>query len=152
MQACLDNVDFCHVRFLITLHFITMFKLTFRCSKYVGQSNLHRRPSLSMSSVAKRLSSSFALVYDSYGDPGQVLKKIETTEQVLNAPLPADQVLVRFLASPINPADINTIQGVYSVKPELPAIPGNEGCAEVVRVGSAVSNLKTGDKVRNKRL
>jgi trans-2-enoyl-CoA reductase len=99
------------------------------------------------SAQCSRLSSSFAVVYESYGDPGQVLKQVDTTDQVLNAPLPDDQVLVKFLASPINPADINTIQGVYSIKPALPAIPGNEGCAEVLRVGSRVTQLKEGDKV-----
>lgn len=51
------------------------------------------------------------------------------------------------LAAPINPADINTIQGVYPVKPEFPAIPGNEGVAEIIAVGDEVSNLKIGDWV-----
>ena len=35
------------------------------------------------------------------------------------------------LIAPVNPADINTIQGVYPVKKPLPAVPGNEGVAEV---------------------
>ena len=94
-----------------------------------------------------RLSSSYSLIYESYGDPEKVLQKVETTAQVLQSPLPANQVLVKFLASPINPADINTIQGTYSIKPQLPAIPGNEGCAQVLQVGSNVSTLKAGDRV-----
>jgi trans-2-enoyl-CoA reductase len=51
------------------------------------------------------------------------------------------------LAAPINPADINTIQGVYAVKPPLPSIPGNEGVGEVISVGTKVTGLKKGDRV-----
>ncbi|KAM3872820.1 LOW QUALITY PROTEIN: enoyl-[acyl-carrier-protein] reductase, mitochondrial-like [Diretmus argenteus] len=51
------------------------------------------------------------------------------------------------LAAPINPADINMIQGTYAVLPDLPAVGGNEGVAEVVEVGSQVKSLKTGDWV-----
>lgn len=49
--------------------------------------------------------------------------------------------------SPINPADINTIQGVYGVKPDLPFTLGNEGFGEVIEVGSQVRELKVGDWV-----
>ena len=35
------------------------------------------------------------------------------------------------LASPVNPADINMIQGVYPLCPMLPAVGGNEGVGEV---------------------
>lgn len=51
------------------------------------------------------------------------------------------------MAAPINPADINTIQGVYPIKPTLPAIPGNEGVAEIIAVGDDVKKLKIGDWV-----
>jgi len=57
------------------------------------------------------------------------------------------QIVVKMLAAPINPADINTIQGVYAIKPPLPSIPGNEGVGEVTSVGSKVTDLKTGDRV-----
>lgn len=55
------------------------------------------------------------------------------------------QVLVRMLFSPINPADLNFIQGNYGVKPELPASPGIEGCAEVLE--SRAEGFSKGDKV-----
>lgn len=55
--------------------------------------------------------------------------------------------MVKWLASPINPADINQVQGIYPVKPAIPAIGGNEGCACVEKVGSSVSKLKIGDHV-----
>lgn len=48
-------------------------------------------------------------------------------------PVPADgEVLVRMLAAPVNPADINFVQGVYGVKPVLPhSRAGLEGCGVV---------------------
>ena len=70
--------------------------------------------------------------------------------------LPARAVLVRTLAAPINPADINTIQGTYGSPPAFTsligtaapsAVPGNEGCAEVVAVGEGVKTLQRGDWV-----
>lgn len=68
--------------------------------------------------------------------------------------LPSHSVLVRTLAAPVNPADVNTIQGTYGVKPvyntllgtpEPASVPGNEACLEVLAVGSAVSTLRKGD-------
>ena len=58
-----------------------------------------------------------------FGAPVDVVR----VEQV---PLPAlgpGQARVRMLAAPINPADINVLEGVYAILPELPGIPGNEG-------------------------
>ena len=53
---------------------------------------------------------------------------------------------MRVLATSINPADLNQIEGRYPILPKaLPAIPGNESVGEVLEVGSAVSGLKTGD-------
>lgn len=84
------------------------------------------------------------LFYNDYGDPVKVIKK--ESEDILFENK-NDQVLVKMLAAPVNPADINTIQGKYPVKPALPSIPGNEGVAEIVAVGSEVKNLSTGDRV-----
>lgn len=47
------------------------------------------------------------LRYSDYGDPGKVIKKCMET---LEAP-ESNQLLVKILMAPINPADINTIQG-----------------------------------------
>lgn len=46
------------------------------------------------------------------------------------------EVLVRIDAAPINPADLNLIEGTYGVKAELPAVPGIEGCGVVEMSGS----------------
>jgi mitochondrial enoyl-[acyl-carrier protein] reductase / trans-2-enoyl-CoA reductase len=57
------------------------------------------------------------------------------------------KVLVKMIVAPVNPADINTIQGVYPVKPPLPTTGGFEGVGDVVAVGSCVTNLVPGDRV-----
>jgi mitochondrial enoyl-[acyl-carrier protein] reductase / trans-2-enoyl-CoA reductase len=76
------------------------------------------------------------------------------------SPPHADLLTVRFLASPINPADINQIQGVYPTKPtfttalgtsEPIAVGGNEGVAEVISKGSGVKGVDKGDWVIMKR-
>lgn len=70
------------------------------------------------------------------------------------------QVNLRLLACPLNPADINQIQGVYPAKPtftnilgttEPTAIGGNEGAFEVLSTGPQVQSLKKGDWVVMKR-
>lgn len=49
------------------------------------------------------------------------------------------------LVSPINPADINYIQGVYGLKPALPATAGLEGCGMVIE--SRADDFQVGDLV-----
>ena len=61
--------------------------------------------------------------------------------------LAADEALVRVLAAPINPADLNAIEGKYPVRPALPATPGFEGAGVVVEVGSAARDLRLGAQV-----
>lgn len=70
--------------------------------------------------------------------------------------IPSSSVLVRTLAAPINPSDVNVIQGTYGAKQALTsligtnkpsAVPGNEGVFEVVAVGSSSSELRKGDWV-----
>ncbi|KAH3826466.1 enoyl-[acyl-carrier-protein] reductase, mitochondrial-like [Dreissena polymorpha] len=82
--------------------------------------------------------------YHEYGDPNKVLKTEHTT---LKGPLMDEEVLVRMLMAPINPSDINMIEGTYFLKPPLPAVVGNEGVAEVMHVGPNVESLKSGDLV-----
>ncbi|KAG7469099.1 hypothetical protein MATL_G00125270 [Megalops atlanticus] len=84
-----------------------------------------------------------ALVYKSHGDPAQVV-------QLESMALPAvgdSSVLVKMLAAPINPSDINMVQGTYAILPDLPAVGGNEGVGVVTEVGSQVTSLKVGDWV-----
>ncbi|XP_049876236.1 enoyl-[acyl-carrier-protein] reductase, mitochondrial-like [Pectinophora gossypiella] len=83
------------------------------------------------------------LVYAQFGDPLHVVKYRECAIPKLKS----TEVLVRMLAAPVNPADINTIQGKYPVKVELPCIPGNEGVGIVEEVGGNVQNISKGNKV-----
>ena len=96
--------------------------------------------------TTSRLLSSYSLIFKKYGNPTDVLELVDTTSDVIESKLGDEELLVQFKASPINPADINTIQGVYGIKPQLPAVPGNEGCAEVIQAGSAVNDFQIGDK------
>mgnify|MGYP003694253123 CR=1 FL=1 len=53
-----------------------------------------------------------AIVYQAHGKPEEVLR---LEEQKLPAPA-ADEALVRVLAAPINPADLNQIEGKYPIR------------------------------------
>jgi trans-2-enoyl-CoA reductase len=77
------------------------------------------------------------------GAPADVLRIEEETLPELSE----GEAQVRVLASPINPADLNFIEGSYGIKPTLPAVPGTEGVGEVEKVRSRVSDLKEGDRV-----
>ncbi len=82
-----------------------------------------------------------SLQFKSFGQPEEVMELVEL-------PLPAlesGQVQVRVLASAINPADINYVQGYYGVKPELPSTCGIEGVAEVLDSQSEL--FQAGDRV-----
>ncbi|KAM4655789.1 enoyl-[acyl-carrier-protein] reductase, mitochondrial isoform 1-T1 [Amazona ochrocephala] len=83
------------------------------------------------------------LLYERHGEPPAVvqLKDLEV------AKLGDSDVHVKMLAAPINPADINMIQGTYAILSPLPAVGGNEGVGEVLEVGSRVAALKRGDWV-----
>lgn len=76
------------------------------------------------------------LVYEEYGDP---LKVCSHKEALIEDEVKENEAFVKFKAAPVNPADINQIQGVYPVKPTLPAIGGNEGCGIVEAVSIEAS-------------
>ena len=93
-----------------------------------------------------------ALAFSGYGEPKDVL----SLHSHSISPASKDLVTLRFLASPINPADINQIQGVYPSKPTFTtslstpdpiAVGGNEGVAEVISAGSGVKGFSRGDWV-----
>jgi trans-2-enoyl-CoA reductase len=81
-----------------------------------------------------------AIVYERHGNPSDVL-------QIQAQPWPtpaADEAVVEMRAAPINPADINSIEGKYPGRREVPAIPGFEGAGVVVDLGTEVSTLAKG--------
>ena len=59
----------------------------------------------------------------------------------------ADEVVVEMQAAPINPADLNAIEGKYPGKREVPAVPGFEGSGIVSELGENVSKLTIGSLV-----
>lgn len=74
----------------------------------------------------------------------QILITYSLHTHSISPSLPPSTLLLRALAAPINPADINQIQGVYPSRPsftpllgtpEPSAVAGNEGCFEIVSVG-----------------
>ncbi|KAI9859217.1 MAG: mitochondrial 2-enoyl thioester reductase, partial [Pleopsidium flavum] len=93
-----------------------------------------------------------ALIYPKYGEPKDVLDL--HTHSI--SPSHSTQLTLRLLTAPINPADINQIQGVYPSKapftsllgtPQPSAVAGNEGCAEVLSAGSGCKTVTKGDWV-----
>jgi mitochondrial enoyl-[acyl-carrier protein] reductase / trans-2-enoyl-CoA reductase len=84
-----------------------------------------------------------AAIYETHGKPTEVL-------QVREMPRPhagEGEVVVAMHAAPINPADLNAIEGKYPVRPSLPATPGFEGSGFVAEVGPGVKNLREGAHV-----
>jgi trans-2-enoyl-CoA reductase len=84
-----------------------------------------------------------AIVYESHGQPDAVTKLVD----IPGVKVKENDVCVKMLAAPINPSDINRIQGVYPVRPEPPAVGGYEGVGEVHSVGAAVMAFSPGDWV-----
>jgi hypothetical protein len=104
-------------------------------------------------STSARVQANRAIVYSQNGPPAEVVRAF--TIPALPAP-PPQTVNVRFILSPINPADVNVIEGVYPSKPQASSFPGvqgdlfvagNEALAEVTSVGSGVKSLQRGDWV-----
>jgi len=81
-----------------------------------------------------------AIVYERHGNPADVLQ-IQTEAWPKPA---ADEAVVEMRAAPINPADINAIEGKYPGRREVPAVPGFEGAGIVVEVGADVSTITKG--------
>ena len=51
---------------------------------------------------------------------------------------------MKMRAAPINPADLNQIEGKYPIRAELPATPGFEGAGVVIDIGANVTNIAPG--------
>ena len=96
-----------------------------------------------------------AIVYEFNGTPASVLTAV-------TCPAPSkptgSSITVKHLLSPINPSDINAVEGVYPYQPRgrqltingqerTLHIPGNEGVGEITDVGEEVKGLSKGDWV-----
>jgi len=81
-----------------------------------------------------------AAVYERHGNPADVL-------HVESRPCPtpgAGEAIVKMRAAPINPADLNQIEGKYPIRAELPATPGFEGAGVVIDIGANITNISPG--------
>lgn len=83
------------------------------------------------------------LVFRKFGPARDVLEFVGRC-MTSQAPDPGN-VLVRILAAPVNPADLNILEGTYGVRPPLPTTPGIEGCGMVEMSNSA--DFEEGDRV-----
>jgi NADPH2:quinone reductase len=75
-----------------------------------------------------------AVRFHATGEPAAVL-----TCEKADLPVPSHgEVLVRMLASPVNPSDLMFVRGVYGVDAELPQSPGFEGVGMVEQSGGGL--------------
>ena len=114
------------------------------------QSRAYRLPTSLMNAartIGGASSEYFAVTYEEHGDPTKVLVGKTLQHGTDPSSLKSKQIYIRMLAAPINPADINMIQGVYPVKLPLPLVAGFDGVAEVLSVGAGVKGLQSGDWV-----
>ncbi|MBC7599416.1 MAG: zinc-binding dehydrogenase [Polaromonas sp.] len=84
-----------------------------------------------------------SVVFESFGVPEKVV-----TVQERSKPVPGKgQALVRMVLSPVHNHDLMTIEGLYGIKPELPAVPGTEAVGVVEALGEGVDGLKVGQRI-----
>lgn len=100
-------------------------------------------------STSSRLLANRAIIYTSNGSPTSVL----SAQSFPSLPDPPPNTLnIKWLLAPINPADINVIEGVYPSKPSLTKlnqrdvyVGGNEGLAQVTAIGDGVNGFRCGE-------
>lgn len=83
------------------------------------------------------------IVAHRFGAPADVLV-CEPTPVV--EPVPSG-VVVRMLASAINPSDLVSVSGAYSFRLQLPFVPGFESVGVVKAIGAEASGLEIGQRV-----
>jgi len=72
------------------------------------------------------------VIFHQFGKPSDILNVEEVGKQT---PGP-DEVLIKVLASPINPSDIMFVQNLYGIRPQLPSSAGFEGVGIIEEVGT----------------
>jgi len=121
---------------------------TFAGNKFANLNTFSKRKTASFRkqhfSTQSYPSKAVTVQYSSHGSPDAVLK---VANETLPSTLGDNQIVVKMIAAPINPADINMIEGTYSIRPKLPAVGGNEGVGRIVAVGPKVKDLSIDDFV-----
>ncbi|MBD2701047.1 zinc-dependent alcohol dehydrogenase family protein [Spirosoma sp. BT702] len=83
-----------------------------------------------------------SVIFEQIGRPVDILN---VTDKALPEPGP-NEVRIKVIAAPINPADIMFVQNLYGIRPKLPSGAGFEGVGVVDAVGEGVE-LQTGMRV-----
>jgi trans-2-enoyl-CoA reductase len=81
--------------------------------------------------------------YHRTGVPSEVLQ----VEEVALEPPGKGEVRLAMAWAPVNPADLNMIEGKYGEARPLPDVPGNEGCGRVTAFGAGVDSSWLGRHV-----
>lgn len=77
------------------------------------------------------------ITFNEFGVPAEVVQHEEVGATASRALKPGEvRVAIQYV--PINPADINYIQGNYGIRPELPAIPGVESAGIVTESAAEI--------------
>jgi trans-2-enoyl-CoA reductase len=99
-----------------------------------------------MIQIWRRSISSKAISFETHSAPANVLKISN-----YDIKMKSNSLLLKILAAPVNPSDINIIEGTYPIKPlyheNVGFIGGQEGVAEVVDYGKSVKGFNKGDWV-----
>ena len=74
------------------------------------------------------------VIFHQPGKPSDVL----AVEDVATPTVGTDEVLIKVLASPINPSDTMFVQNLYGIRPQLPSPAGFEGVGIVAEAGANV--------------
>jgi trans-2-enoyl-CoA reductase len=83
------------------------------------------------------------IVLEEYGEPSRSANlKSESIP-----PPGSGELLVKTSFAPVNPADINILEGRYGSLPPLPATIGTEGSGQVIATGPDVTGIRKGDQV-----
>ena len=85
-----------------------------------------------------------AIHLTAYGNPAQDLRIVEVSEPDTPS---AGEALVRMEYAPIANSDLLLANGVYLLKPKLPAVIGGEGAGIVEAIGPGVTSVNVGDRV-----
>ncbi|MBX3449400.1 MAG: zinc-dependent alcohol dehydrogenase family protein [Planctomycetaceae bacterium] len=84
-----------------------------------------------------------AVRVESFGEPAEVAK----AQDVSDVAAGAGQAVIRMLRAPVNPSDLMTIRGTYTVRPKLPFTPGYEGVGIVEQAPGLMGRLFLGKRV-----
>lgn len=130
---------------------------------YTGQDRIDNRLKTGFSELrtacTRCLLTLSPLIYMSaitYGDHTKDVEDLEVTKFTVPSAVELNQILLKTLATPINPSDLLLIRGVYGAFPPkvklsetdpVVHVAGNEGVFEVTKVGKNIKGYSEGDWV-----